>query len=176
MAIKSPSMPERDFIKLTTNHGLYIGKLRQLGFLEAAREVKRNAAYIGMCWLSLATEHLEDARASLQAGRRRSTLSRAYYAAYNASKAVRYVVVGSVSLAGDDHGKASELPDDFPSVGYWSATIVKLFENRLISDYDNWASSSADMSLKPDEAFELAERFVEKAREYFHARIGNLND
>jgi uncharacterized protein (UPF0332 family) len=56
--------------------------------------------------MRLAQEHLEDATASLAAGRKRSTFSRSYYAAYSASKAVRYLVFGAVSLTGI---KASQL-------------------------------------------------------------------
>ena len=107
-----------------------------------------------------------------RAGRRRSTLSRSYYAAYNASKAVRYITSGAVSLAGDDHKKASELPDDFPSVDRWAAAVTRLYENRLMSDYDNWTSSSSEFSLTPQDAFDLAQEFVGKSREYLQAKIG----
>jgi hypothetical protein len=79
-----------------------------------------------------------------------------------------------VSLAGDDHRKASELPDDFPGVDRWAAAITRLYENRLISDYDHWNSSLSEFSLTPEEAFSLAREFLEKAREYLQARMGTM--
>jgi HEPN domain-containing protein len=123
-----PPGPEIDFIGMTGNHGLFREKLRQLDQAEAAEAVGRHSVYVGLCWFRLALEHLEDANHSFNGGRNRSTHSRSYYAAYNASKAVRYIVDGAVSLKGDDHHKASDLPDDFPDVDRWSEEVTKLYE------------------------------------------------
>ncbi len=65
------------------------------------------------------------------AGRTRAAYSRAYYAAYNASKAIRYHVNGVVSLKGDDHQAAPELPGDFPDLDQWSQLVAALYEHRL---------------------------------------------
>jgi hypothetical protein len=114
--VREPSVTELEFISLTVNHGQFSDKLRKLDLAAAAEEVQKNAFHVGLRWMTLAQEHLDDAAASLLAGRKRSTFSRSYYAAYNASKAVRYIVFGVVSLKGDDHHKASDLPDDLPKV------------------------------------------------------------
>jgi hypothetical protein len=114
-SVRAPIVTEREFIALTGNHGHFAEKLRKLGQPEAAIDIRRNALYVGMCWLRLGKEHLDDADVALSANRVRSVFSRSYYATYNASKAVRYIVVGAVSLKGDDHSKASDLPDDFPN-------------------------------------------------------------
>jgi HEPN domain-containing protein len=170
--IREPSVTELEFISLTNNHGHFSEKLRRLDLPAAAEEIKKNAYHVGLRWLVLAEEHLEDAASSLRAGRKRSTFSRSYYAAYNASKAVRYIVFGVVSLKGDDHHKASDLPNDFPSVERWAEMIPKLYEHRLFSDYDNWRSTESDHSLTPTEAFDLANEFLAAAKSYLHAKFG----
>jgi len=103
----------------------------------------------------------------------RSTFSRSYYAAYNASKAIRYIVDGAVSLKGDDHHKASsDLPDDFPDVDRWSGEVTKLYEHRLRADYDNWASTVGEHSLTAQQAMDLATEFVDRCRSYLSGRLG----
>jgi uncharacterized protein (UPF0332 family) len=119
-------------------------------------------------------EHLEDARQSLAANRARATFSRSYYAAYNASKAVRYIVNGLVSLKGDDHPKASsDLPDDFPNVDRWSEVVTNLYEHRLRADYDNWDTTAAEHILTAAASFSLASEFVHRCRLYLSAKLGD---
>ena len=170
--MSEPSVTELEFMSLTANHGHWADKLRRLNLPDAADQVRKNALFVGLRWVALAQEHLDDAAASLAAGRRRSTFSRSYYAAYNASKGVRYIVGGSVSLKGDDHQKASELPNDFPSVDRWAEMIPRLYEHRLLSDYDNWRSTEAGHSLSPSEAYELANEFLRVANSYLHVKFG----
>jgi hypothetical protein len=164
--VKAPIVTEREFIALTANHGQFAEKLRQLGQPVAAVDMRRNALHVGMCWLRLGKEHLDDAEFALSGNRARSVFSRSYYAAYNASKAVRYIVVGWVSLKSDDHSKASDLPDDFPNAEKWAEMIPKLLEHREFSDYDNWNSTASQHTLSPREAFELAKEFLQTAQSY----------
>ena len=107
---KAPPVDEREFLRVTENHGEFGRKLRTLDFATASSALREHAHHVGLCWLRLATDHLADAKTAQASGRRRSAYSRAYYAVYNASKSVRYIVTGAVSLKGDDHKKASELP------------------------------------------------------------------
>ena len=125
-----------------------------------------NVTGVASCWFRLAQEHLDDARVALSSGRSRAVYSRAYYGAYNASKAVRYLVNGEVSLKGDDHRKASELPDDFPRVDHWSRVITELYEDRLRADYENWANTPAEHTHLPDECLRHADGFVAECRQY----------
>ncbi len=168
-----PPVREAEFIGIIGNHGQFRKKLATLDQVRAAEDIERSAYYVGVCWLRLALEHLEDARHSCSVGRTRATFSRSYYAAYNASKAVRYVVGGAVSLKGDDHGKASSgLPDDFPNVDKWSEIVTLLFEHRLRADYDNWISTTREHSLNPSQALKLAEEFVDRCRLYLGEKMG----
>ena len=113
---KVPPIEEREFLKLTQNHSEFRHKIQVLGHEKVASDVTEFAHHVGLCWLQLACEHMEDAKTAMASSRDRSAYSRSYYAAYNASKSIRYIANGSVSLTGDDHKKASHLPDDFPEV------------------------------------------------------------
>src|SRR5262249_1396907 len=139
---------------------------------DAAEEARRNALFVGLRWISLAQEHLDDAAVCLDAGRQRSTFSRSYYAAYNASKGVRYIVVGVVSLKGDDHQKAWDLPNNFPSVDRLAEVIPRVYEHRLFSDYDNWRATQDAHSMTPAQAYSLAVEFVGVAQSYLQTKFG----
>lgn len=168
-----PPVPEIEFIGMTGNHAQFRKKLRVLGQKEASNDLERYINHIGLCWLRLSLDHLEDAQQSSSAGRTRATFSRSYYAAYNASKSIRYIVSGAVSLKGDDHPKASsDLPDDFPDVNKWSEVVTQLYEHRLRADYDNWDRTDKENTLRPDEALKLAADFVALCRSYLSKRLG----
>jgi uncharacterized protein (UPF0332 family) len=168
-----PPLHEIEFIRMTGNHREFSAKLEALGQHETSQSIKRYANHVGLSWLRLSLEHLEDARISLVSARSHTAYSRSYYAAYNASKAVRYIVNGVVSLKGHDHPRASsDLPDDFPDVDRWSQVVTDLYEHRLRADYDNWVSTSAENSLSADDAFRLANQFVDRCRSYLSRRLG----
>jgi uncharacterized protein (UPF0332 family) len=169
---KVPLMEEREFIKITQNHGEFRYKLQTLGHENAASDIRENAHHIGLCWLRLAYEHMSDAKAAVGSNCDRAAYSRSYYAIYNASKSVRYIVTGSVSLAGDDHKKAPDLPDDFPEVEKWAAEIIRLREHRLRADYDNWRSTGTEQSVSPANVIELAEQFLSQAKQYLETKFG----
>lgn len=167
---KAPPVPETDFLKLSGNHAELTRKLRQLTIPEG--EVLEFAQHLAERWFRLAEEHLADAAAALKSRSRRAAYSRSYYAAYNASKAVRYLVLGAVSLKGDDHGKAIDLPNDFPGQASWSQRITTLYENRLRADYDNWLSTDSEFSNSAKESVALAQDFLAEARAYLKTQCG----
>jgi HEPN domain len=169
---KPPTIDEREFLKLTRNHGEFCQKLRTLGLPIASADLVENAHHVGLSWLRLAYEHMNDGKLTAAAGRDRASYSRSYYAAYNASKSVRYIVTGAVSLTGDDHKEASNLPDDFPDVAKWADAIVRLREHRLRADYDNWTLAKSEFSLTSTEALQLAETFVSEAKKYLETKFG----
>ncbi len=169
---KPPPVDEREFLRIVRNHGELCRGLRTLDLTTASSDLTDHAHYVGLCWLRLAFEHLEDAKAALASHRDRSSYSRSYYAAYNASKTIRYVVEGAVSLKGDDHQRASDLPDDFPDVAKWAGAITDLYEHRLRADYDNWTSTRAELSLTPAATVVLAEQFIAIALSYLEGKYG----
>jgi hypothetical protein len=115
---------------------------------------------------------MNDAKAAVSSNCDRAAYSRSYYAIYNASKSVRYIVTGSVSLTGDDHKKAPDLPDDFPEVEKWAAEIIRLREHRLRADYDNWEVTGSEHSLLATDVVGLAEQFLSEAKQYLETKFG----
>ncbi len=171
--VKPPLLNEPEFLRLTKNHGSFCNTLRQLGHETTSSGVTESAYHVGLCWLRLALEHMGEAKAAAASKFSRSAYSRAYYAAYNASKSVRYIVNGLVSLNADDHKKAGpDLPDDFPDVEKWAATIPTLYEHRLRADYDNWSITESQHSLSVLEVVDLADQFVSEAARYLERKCG----
>ncbi len=160
-----PPVRELEFLKLVPNH-LELG--RKLDELQlSAPALASYAAHVGIAWFRLGETHLLEAEAMLRLPNiNRSIYSRAYYAAYNASKGVRYIHAGWVSLKGDDHKKVGELPGDFPGVPQWSQSIAKLYENRLRADYENWVATEGEFSQMPADAVKAAHDFIAVAKAY----------
>lgn len=168
---KKPPVNELEFLKLSANHLDLARKLSTLGFLTP--DLYQNAQYVCESWFRLGEEHLAEAKNLLSVGCPRSVYSRAYYAAYNASKGTRYIAQGFVSLKGDDHGKAStELPGNFPNIATWASRISILYEHRLHADYDNWSNTSEGFTLTPANAIAEAEAFINVARTYLNTNCG----
>ncbi len=123
-------------------------------------------------WLELGRLHHADASAVDVNVNPRAVYSRAYYAAYNASKAVRYVVRGSVSLHGDDHKKVADLPGSFPDVDSWVSKLPLLYEHRLRADYDNWSDTASENVLAPADCLAIAADFLEAAEQFLLTEYG----
>lgn len=170
MAITAPPVDELTFLKITANHNEFANKLQKLGWNNS--QLNDYVQHVGVAWFLLGDQHLSEAEVMSQAGIQRATHSRAYYAAYNASKGVRYLVVGFFSLKGDDHGKAGELPDDFPDKVTWAKKIAALYENRLRADYDNWTSTTSEFTQTPADAVSQAKDFIKTSRDYLKMRFG----
>jgi uncharacterized protein (UPF0332 family) len=163
---------ERRFLKNIRNHAEFRRNLSDLSMVTDLHVLDGRVVAITACWMTLGDEHLADAIAAHSVGRIRATYSRAYYAAYNASKAVRYHVNGVVSLKGDDHHAAPELPDDFPDVDRWSKFVATLYEHRLRADYDNWSTTSSENSLAPSDCVSQAQQFLAECRQYLLDKFG----
>ena len=163
---------ELEFLREVSNHRDLCRKLGRLGLSAAEAELQRQAFAVGVRWILLGQLHLKEARSAARGRSTRSAYSRAYYAAYNASKAVRYVATGAVSLKGDDHGKAPDLPGDFPDAARWSASITRLYEHRLKADYDNWIDPTSKFTLRVPIAVQEASEFVSACKRYLQDKHG----
>jgi uncharacterized protein (UPF0332 family) len=162
---------ELEFLKLSQNYLELARKLSTLGW--PTPDLTGYAQHVCAAWFKLGEAHLDEAQRILAMNCERACFSRAYYAAYNASKGVRYMVKGSVSLTGDDHNRASsDLPRDFPDVGQWAARIGKLYEHRLRADYDNWKTTASEHTLTASEAVTEAAEFIAAARNYLNTKCG----
>ena len=153
------------------NHHDFGQRLRDLSLTGQLPDYERQVRSVSIAWLRLAIEHLTEGQRALVSRMPRAAYSRAYYAAYNASKATRFMSVGRVSLHGDDHKKASELPADFPDHAKWGVDITSLYEHRLRADYDNWSNSAKENSLSASDAIRLAERLLQECQTYLSTRF-----
>lgn len=171
MATQKPPVHELEFLKLTSNHLEFNRKLDTLKFSNLL--FNEHANYVGKAWLQLGDEHLKEAKAMLRLkdSPHRAIFSRSYYAAYNASKCVRYLSAGFVSLKGDDHGKATDLPGDFPDKEKWAKALASLYENRLRADYDNWTSTAGEFSETSSAAANSAGAFIAAAKTYIGSKF-----
>lgn len=168
-----PPVLEIEFLAHARNFAELRERLRTLGLINDLALLNEYAHHIATCWFRLGQEHLAEATAAAaNVVLIRATYSRAYYAAYNASKAVRYMTKGIVSLKGDDHKAAPDLPSDFTNAPKWGASITTLYEHRLRADYDNWLSTGAAHTLTPAKAVNLAMSFLDEARGYLVAKFG----
>lgn len=161
------------FVERTRNHVEMRALLVGAGALRDPSEYDALVHDIVRAWLTLGRIHLAEAAETVHNSKlRRAAFSRAYYAAYNASKAVRYLSAGCVSLKGDDHQHTGRLPDDFPAVSTWPRRLTELYEHRLRADYDNWEDTEGLNTLTPAEAIGAAKEFVTAAAEYLERKYG----
>jgi len=166
------STDERRALELLKNHAEFKATLVSLTMNADLPTLESHVHSVARRWFELARMHHADARAADIRRHPRSVYSRAYYAAYNASKAVRYVVRGFVSLRGDDHKKVADLPSSFPDVDSWVAKLPLLYEHRLRADYDNWSDTAVENVLSPADCLAAAGDFLNAAEQFLLAEYG----
>ena len=163
---------------METPHLLNLGNVRKVkkelsGILDEAalerieREIQSNVTAL----LALAQRHYRFAvRQSRPNWRQR--VSRLYYAAYNASRAVRLLVTGDYSSNVKDHQKFNKLPNDFPSRDRYVNKLAVLREDRNTCDYDH-NSKVRDLVLGTRDSTELVHEFLRDANAYISNKIAN---
>ncbi len=114
--------------------------------------------------LSLGKEHYDFACAQ-GPGTWRQCVSRLYYGAYNASRAVRLYRDGRYSTDAADHKEVGKLPDDFPDRERYSNELDTLREDRNLCDYDHTAVGG-DLARDVAAWRELVGEFIERVGEY----------
>ena len=160
------STDERRALELIKNHAEFKTTLVSLTMQADLPILEAQVYAVARKWFELARLHYLDASAADAAANPRSVYSRAYYAAYNASKAVRYVVQGFVSLRGDDHKKVADLPSAFHDVDSWVSKLPLLYEHRLRADYDNWSDTASENVLAPPDCLAIAADFLKAAERF----------
>jgi HEPN domain-containing protein len=163
---------ERKTLELVNNHAAFKATLVSLTMSGELHILHRHVYEVARRWFELGRLNHADALAVDPDVHPRCAYSRAYYAAYNASKAVRYVVQGAVSLKGDDHRKVADLPDSFPDVDLWTSKLPQLYEHRLRADYDNWSNTTVENILPAKDCVESAGGFLKVAAEFLRKEYG----
>lgn len=98
----------------------------------------------------------------------RQKVSRLYYAAYNAGRAVRLCLNGEYSTDSSDHKKVDAIPADFPNNNTYANRLRTLREDRNLCDYDH-SIGYRDLVINADDALVLVEEFLEDAESYLRA-------
>ncbi|WP_152482617.1 hypothetical protein [Halomonas sp. THAF5a] len=112
----------------------------------------------------LAEEHLLLAT-SVSSSKWRQKVSRSYYSAYNARRAVELYVSGVYNTDSSDHKNLHKLPDDFPERETKVARLRDLREDRNSADYDHLADEG-NLLVPSVDAVEFAKRFLRDTRSY----------
>ncbi|MCC5089448.1 hypothetical protein [Xanthomonas campestris] len=169
-----PRHSQLEFVQQTRNYHELAAKVKKYVNEDASHQISRQALYIGVRWLKLGGSHLREARMAKKVGMTRAVYSKSYYAAYNFSKGVRYIANGVVSLKGDDHQAASDLPEDFPDRQVVSRLITELYACRLRADYDNWSDQAASYSMSSIDAVRAAGHVASSSRLYITNKYGRI--
>jgi len=167
-----PFTDQRLLLGEIKNHAEFKVKLTRLKLTTDLPVLESSVVEVVKSWFGLAREHANELAGANPLNAPRTAYSRAYYAAYNASKAVRYLSQGSVSLRGDDHRKVSDLPDSFPDVEAWGRDLQVMYEHRLRADYDNWTETPNEHTLQPQDCAALAHKFLAVCAKYLNDVYG----
>ena len=129
------------------------------------------ALTVALRWYRTAQQHRRSVEETKSIPRLwRSTISRCYYAVYNASKSVRYLVTGRVGLDASDHKQVGDLPGDFPDRDRWSNFAVELRRDRNVADYEGWTAARQSLTYPPAMAVTLTSQFLRVTRQYLRQR------
>ncbi len=123
--------------------------------------------------LSLAEQHFRFAQKQT-APHWRQKISRLYYAAYNAGRAVCLYVKGEYSTDIKDHYRIFEnLPQDFPNRSTYQIQLNVLRGDRNTCDYDH-ISKAKDLVLGSSSTTVLVSEFLKDVRNYLKGRGMNV--
>src|SRR6266851_5208049 len=153
------------------NHGKILALLKQMAGTANLSWYDDKVHAVARHWILLASQHLRVARQLVAIPRHwRALVSRSYYAAYNSSRSVRYVVKGQIRLDGEDHQAVGDLPSDFPQAATWSTFLTDLRKDRNMADYDAWPGVRGSLSLEPIDSFLGVREFMKISRGYLRQR------
>jgi hypothetical protein len=138
--------------------------LDQSGREAIANEVSRNTNGL----LRLSKEHYEFAT-SVSRGNWRQKVSRLYYAAYHARRAVHLFVVGDYITDSSDHKNVGGFPDDFPNRDRYKTRLADLRSDRNLADYDHEATAS-DLIISIEDATLLVSELISSAQQYLESQ------
>lgn len=139
-----------------------IGTVNQDGLDAIDRGIELNVSQL----VDLGMRHFKFAD-GVAASDWRQSVSRLYYAAYHAARAVRLFVAGDYSEDASDHKRWSSFAD-FPDRERFATEMATLRDDRNTCDYDHTATIRS-LVHEPSEALILVRDFLEKSRTYLRA-------
>jgi len=99
----------------------------------------------------------------------RQRISRFYYAAYNARRAIQLDFDGVYRTDVSDHKEIGALPNSFSNRNTYERRLVDLRGDRNLADYDH-AADEGDLVLTQEEAENLVADFINDARAFLAGR------
>lgn len=145
---------------------------RNLGHIldpQALAAIENDIAENARGLLALAEDHLSHAGRFRKQKGWRQAISRLYYAAYNAFRAVRLYTDGHYSTDGSDHKRLNTLPSDFPERETYANRLQTLREDRNLCDYDH-AATVSDLIASRQEHAALVSQFIADVKRYLSTK------
>lgn len=99
----------------------------------------------------------------------RQRISRLYYGAYNARRALMLRHDGSFSTDSSDHKNVFQMPNDLTDYGIYKVKLVNLREDRNLADYNHLANEG-DLLAPAQEYSELVGKFLIHVKTYLIER------
>lgn len=105
---------------------------------------------------------------SLSASQWRQRVSRFYYGAYNARRAVALKHDGSFSVESSDHKKMNSIPDSLANAGVYKIKLINLRDDRNLADYNHLAAE-VDLLIPAADCEDVVADFLRDAKAYLIA-------
>jgi hypothetical protein len=99
----------------------------------------------------------------------RQRISRLYYGAYNARRALVLEVDGSFSTDSSDHKNVGNMPDALSNVATYRVRLANLREDRNLADYNHLAVE-ADLISTPADYQTMVQGFLTDAKSFLMNR------
>jgi len=99
----------------------------------------------------------------------RQKISRLYYGAYNARRAINLHGSGKYSVDVSDHKNIDSLPGSFPNSSTYSVQLPTLRNDRNLADYDHEAVE-ADLLISVEDAEDLVTQFLSDVANYLTSK------
>lgn len=106
---------------------------------------------------------------SLPAGEWRQNISRLYYAAYNAKRALTLMNDGGFSTESADHQKIDILPDNMENRELYKARLRSLRDDRNLCDYSHLANEN-DLLITVPDARALVTQFLADTKTFLQEK------
>lgn len=129
------------------------------------KEINKNVCQL----VNLGNSHFRAAKRASGQVSWRQRVSRAYYACYCTSRAVRLAVKGTYNSDPSDHKNIGDLPRDFPSTYKWSDFLTKFRGDRNLADYDH-TDCRKQLEMSDAEYVKQTEKFTRQAKDYLKNR------
>lgn len=141
------------------------GILNELELQKIESELRKNSKQL----IKLGEAHLRFANGLSGRDCWRQRVSRAYYACYSVSKALRLAKTGFYSTESKDHQKICDFPDDFPNKDIWKDKLTKFRADRNIADYDHLAKEK-NLEYTSSEYLSEAYAFLQETKKYMRGK------